>query len=204
MDTSDSSRHDRDIVVGLKKKDEQALTWLVEKYYVRLLRFLRTKFWPNLTPQDVEEIVSDTIQTVVDKINQFDSSDTDHNEFRNWIYQIGKNKALDRLRHNANQPEAIPIADEILNAAVEYESEPDSPLHSERRMAVKRVLAQMAASMRDVLILNIVHGFEPSQIAEFSGESSGAVRTRLNRARAEFRKLILEQPEFGDWLDPAM
>ncbi len=200
MDTSNPVMSDRDIVTGLGKKNKQAQTWLVDKYYIRLLRFLHAQFWQMLSSQDVEEIAWDTIKAVIDKISQFNPADAIGNHFRNWIFQMAKNKGFDRVRQSTKEPQVRPIADELLGVVSSESS--DSPTDEARNVAVKRVLDQMAAPKRDVLILNIIHGFEPHEIGVFYGESAGTIRTRISRAKAELRDLILKQPEFSDWAEP--
>jgi RNA polymerase sigma factor (sigma-70 family) len=63
-----------------------------------------------------------------------------------------------------------------------------------QRLAVWAALARLPEADREVLLLTVWEGLQPREVAEVVGLSTGAVRTRLSRARARLRELVGDDP----------
>jgi RNA polymerase sigma-70 factor (ECF subfamily) len=111
---------------------------------------------------------------------------------RAWLYRIGTNTALDRLRRR-RLIAWLPLFERDSHpAARTYFAE--AALES---MAVQRALAQLPARYRVPLVLFTCQGLSTFEIAEILHISQGAVKTRLFRAREKFRRLYTPQ-EVGE------
>jgi RNA polymerase sigma-70 factor, ECF subfamily len=94
-----------------------------------------------------------------------------------WLYRVGRNVAMDVLRSQANFP--VEHLDDEASAVLES-SVPDEDGE------VRRALAQLSPSDRELLYLAYVDRFRARGIAELLGTREGAVRTRLLRANRRF------------------
>jgi RNA polymerase sigma-70 factor (ECF subfamily) len=196
---SEPSKQDQEIVAGLLNGTSDAAGWLADKYSIPLIRVLLWRYGSALSREDAEEIVWDTFLTIVNKIDRFDPATLGHNGFRNWIYAIATRKAIDRIRQAETQLEMVRFDDEFPGVSSVSTPGSDPPSHPEHIAAVQHVLDQMNPKNRQVLFLWAVCGLEPKEISQYYGGSPEAIRTRLTRARNEFRTLILQQPEFAKW-----
>ncbi len=97
---------------------------------------------------------------------------------RTWLYRIATNEALGMLRRRRDAPpieEADPASPDGAAAVLE-------------RLAVRAALARLTPDHRAILVLRAWEELSYTEIAGVLGISLPAVKMRLNRARAEFRK----------------
>src|SRR5512141_811178 len=91
---------DRKLVAALRRGDEAAFMWLVEKYHLSLVR-LATLF---VTDQAVaEDVVQETWLGVLKGIDRFEG----RSSLRTWIYRILTNTAKTRAQRESR---SIPFA----------------------------------------------------------------------------------------------
>jgi RNA polymerase sigma-70 factor (ECF subfamily) len=102
--------------------------------------------------------------------------------FRNWVYRIATNAALDALRRERETVDAAGLSlvspDEGPEAAVE---------EGERGEGVRRAVLALPPSSRMVLVLREYEGLSYREIAETLGIPMGTVMSRLNYARKRLR-----------------
>ena len=103
---------------------------------------------------------------------------------RTWLYRIATNEALGILRRRREAP---PVEDTDA-------SSPDGTAAVVERLAVRAALARLTPDHRAILVLRLWEELSYSEIAAALGISLPAVKMRLNRARAEFRKHYEEEP----------
>jgi RNA polymerase sigma-70 factor (ECF subfamily) len=100
---------------------------------------------------------------------------------RTWLYRIATNEALAILRRRrpepAEEPEGI---------------SPDGAAAVVERLAVRAALARLTPDHRAILVLRLWEELSYTEIAGVLGISLPAVKMRLSRARAEFRRYYEE------------
>jgi RNA polymerase sigma-70 factor (ECF subfamily) len=119
--------------------------------------------------------------------------------FLSWIYRIVTNLYRDELRRRKgrfqeeipedNAPQAFggqrPLA---VNPIDDYvEGQLGEPL--------ARALQRLSAEQRQVIVLADLEEYSYQEIADIMGCSIGTVRSRLHRARALLRRLVLQQQQ---------
>ncbi|WP_326718086.1 MULTISPECIES: RNA polymerase sigma factor [unclassified Streptomyces] len=105
-----------------------------------------------------------------------------------WVLRVFTNQLKDQIRKNERTVPTVPILQES-SEGESYVREPSQPDHQEEVLVFRGfvdVLTQLTPEYQEVLLLTCA-GFKPAEIAKMSGESSGAVRVRLNRARVQYR-----------------
>jgi RNA polymerase sigma-70 factor (ECF subfamily) len=83
--------------------------------------------------------------------------------------------------------------------AIRLEDPAESPADFAERMElsalIEQSIAALPADLRLVLTLCDVHGYAYEEIAEMTQTPMGTVKSRISRARARIRDLLLRQPE---------
>lgn len=126
---------------------------------------------------------------------RFDSS------FSTWVYRITKNTVTDICRRESHNTE-IPI-DNTLNddgecripdpsMAVEEIAEAD-----ERKRLLYDAIDRLSESHRAVIVLYHFCGRSYDDIASILGIELGTVKSRLNRAKSELKKILSERNFFS-------
>jgi RNA polymerase sigma-70 factor (ECF subfamily) len=72
-------------------------------------------------------------------------------------------------------------------------------IRSETRAQVHACIERLPAPFRTVLVLRDIEEFDTDQTAARLGSTSGAVKTRLHRARQALRSLLEPVLRPGDW-----
>jgi RNA polymerase sigma-70 factor (ECF subfamily) len=105
--------------------------------------------------------------------------------FRNWVYRIATNAALDTLRREREMVDvdSLPLAasDEGPEAAVEG---------AERGEQVRQAVLALPPASRAALVLREYEGLSYREIADTLGIPIGTVMSRLNYARNRLRESL--------------
>jgi RNA polymerase sigma-70 factor, ECF subfamily len=118
-------------------------------------------------------------------------------KFSTWIYKIAHNSAVDHLRRRGGREQALqrefdgeqydlPIESRRLSP--EQESE-----RAERREEIERVVRELPAAYRELVVLRHSHDLSYDEIAEVTGLPLGTVKNRLFRAREVMRREFVER-----------
>jgi RNA polymerase sigma-70 factor (ECF subfamily) len=121
--------------------------------------------------------------------------------FLSWIYRILTNLHRDELRRRKGRfQEEIPED----NAPQDYAgSKPLATDPIEEYMAgqlggpIAKALAELSPEQRQVIVLADIEEYSYQEIADIMGCSIGTVRSRLHRARALLRRLVIREQQQG-------
>lgn len=158
--------------------DAERFTILYERYYGRILRFVRAHVPDATTAEDVTAQVFCKV---------FTSASTFRNEgsFEAWLFTIARNTIATRLGR-------LPRGEVSLEAV---EEEPDGAatplmvtLAGEELDEVNRTVEALPEAQREVVRLRYWRELSIDEIATSTRRSSGAVRQLLHRARRHLAK----------------
>lgn len=130
------------------------------------------------------------------KIGQFRGG-----SLRAWLARIATNCAYDQLRsrrrHGASSIEDMVEQEDRLAQLVDPGASPDeAAVSSELGRAISAAILTLPPDQRSVIILVDYNHFNYEEAAEALGTSLGTVKSRLSRARARVRAiLVLNHPE---------
>lgn len=111
--------------------------------------------------------------------------------FGGWLFGIAHQKCVQRWRKQTREENAL---EELEAAPAELETGPDELLiRRELEEEFMRLLNQLSAPQRSVLLLHFVEDFSVEQIAEITGAVPGTVKSRLHYAKRALRKLMEER-----------
>ncbi len=176
--------------------DMEAFERLVEAYEKKILNYCY-RMLSNLS--DAE----DATQEVFVKLYRFIGSYSGQSSFSTWLYKIASNVCLDFLRKNKRRlSDTISInqqSSEGEEFALEILDDGPSPHQSAQRheahQALEKALLELGEDQRRVVVLRDVMGLSYEEIATVTGMAVGTVKSRINRARQNLKKLLEEDRE---------
>jgi len=137
--------------------------------------------------------VDDVFQEVSLKVLKRIDSVRDQLALRGWLFQLARNACLDYLRREDRRAQSGPEALAEQPAAGDIGRSPsDHLLSDERIVAVRRALAELPASQREVIRLRIEEGLDHEAISARLGISRQAVEVRLCRGRSALKQRLDE------------
>ena len=127
--------------------------------------------------QDAEDASQEIFLRAYTRLASFDRS----RRFSTWLLSIGSNYCIDRLRRRRF---AWLTLDDVAYTMPSGERGPErSALESERRERVQNALQRLPDNYRQVLVLRYWHDMSYDEIAQTTGLTESALKTRLHRAR---------------------
>lgn len=135
--------------------------------------------------------VDDVFQEVSIKVLRHMATVRDPQALRGWLFQLARNACLDHLRREDRRALAPAEALAEYGAGGELGRNPsDLFLSAERIAAVRRALARLPESQREVIRLRIEEGLDHAAISARLGISRQAVEVRLCRGRAALKEQL--------------
>lgn len=171
--------NETELIEMLLQRNEKALPRL-ELHYGPLIRYIIA---PILSDQrDRDEVFSDIVLRVWDRIDQFDSS---HGTWANWLSIISRNAAIDRLRKTA--PPTVEIADKLSLPG----SDPEQQLiRKERQQALLKAIRGLTYEEQAIFYRKYYYRQPTSQIASEYGTTERAIEGKLYRIKKKLRKVL--------------
>lgn len=187
---------DSEVVQCFLDGEERAFTELVRRYDKRLQNFVYRTVGDR---ERAEDLAQETFVRVYRHLHRFDQT----RKFSTWIYTIAGNLAKNELRNRSRNPlvlfQAIMKNWEADYRPLEWEDPTTRPddLYRRRflREKVNEAVALLPEHHRTVFVLRELHGKTYEEIAEITGCNLGTVKSRLNRARNNFARIIAPMVE---------
>jgi RNA polymerase sigma-70 factor (ECF subfamily) len=166
-----------DIVAGCQECDRLAQHLLYEHCHERLFRLLVRMVGRQDAPDLLQQVF---LQTFL-KIGQFSG----HARFETWVYRLAINECLQFRRRRSRTHYDMP-ADEPIDPAGDHTE------RTQQQELMERALARLAPELRAIFVLREVEGQSYREIAEALQIKEGTVGSRLNQARTQLRKHLVE------------
>lgn len=187
---------ERDLVLAAKSGDRSAFKALAEKYYPRLFRMLLSMTRDEDAAMDLTQ---DTFVKAIQAIQGFQMSSS----FYTWLFRIGRNTALDRIRRNKTAGFHHEYEDGLAHGddqAANFPVSPSAPgdplkLTASREALdkVRLALDELKPDHREIILLREVEELSYEEIAEVVGIKVGTVMSRLFAARSKLRDVLRER-----------
>jgi len=178
---------EQNLIEEAQNGQEAAFGQLYDHYMPRIYRFIYLKIDNRA---EAEDLAHETFLSAWKNIHSYKSQGF---PFSSWLYQIARNKVIDRYRtHKANL--SLEEMDEealgVVASTAEYSL--DTALSLEK---VQKGLKALTHEQQDVLIMRFVEELSPKEIAEAIGKNEGAVRVIQHRALNALKKYFEEEHE---------
>lgn len=122
--------------------------------------------------------------------------------FKAWLLRIVTNTCYDVLRARKRRPTSSLESEEEDDdpdydvRLVDHAERPESyVIRQELAGVIQAAIEQLPADQRATLVLADIEGLDYQEIADAMGTALGTVKSRLSRARAKLRDLLLAQEE---------
>ena len=189
----DAEQEDRELLARAQGGDVDAFEALVARHrdevYALALRMTRSE-------ADAAEIAQDTFLSAYQHLPEFRGDAA----FGSWVHRIAANNSLMRLRRQRVKQAA---EDELRGpeftergslterpSSAFARAAEDEVLDAELRKAIQQATDQLPDAYREVFLLRDVEGLSYEEIAEITGDSVPAIKSRLHRARLSLRDAI--------------
>lgn len=179
--------------LNMKKSDEEILALSIKQPYlfgILLDRyqdaFIRKAESVLRSKEDAEDVVQEAFTKIYRYADRFQVQDGA--SFKSWGYKILLNTAFTRYQKMKKHRDAV------FNPDPEwYEVMADTKTQQFEKEEMKdyviSVLSRMPEHLSKVLRLHFIEGRPQDEIAEIEGVSVGAIKTRVHRAKKEFKKI---------------
>jgi len=182
---------DSQVVQQFLDGNARAFRELVDRYDKRLLNFVYRTVGDRERAQD---LVQETFVRVYRHLHRFDQT----KKFSTWVYTIAGNLAKNELRNRSRNPlvlfQTIKKNWEADHRPLEWEDTKLRPDDLFRKRHLKELVensvAQLPEHHRIVFVLRELEGKTYEEIADITGCNLGTVKSRLNRARNNFARII--------------
>ena len=161
--------------------DDKGLAEIVENYKDGLILYLNG-YVNNVFI--AEELTEDTFFRLIIKKPRYSGKST----FKSWLYAIGRNVAIDFVRHNSKQLNT-PIED-MENYLSEEQSLEESYIKEERKIAIHKALSKLSVDYRTVLWLVFFEGLTNKETAIVLKKNERQVKNLLYRAKQSLKSKL--------------
>ena len=135
---------------------------------------------------DAEDMLQEVFLTAFRKIASYrgDSS------LGTWLYRLGVNVCLDRLRSKARRNELRTDALEADDPPLQHGDRGLSVVH---RLDLERAIRDLPDGCRAAFLLHDVEGFEHREIASLLGIAEGTSKSQVHKARRRLRSALAQK-----------
>jgi len=174
---------EHDLVLRAKQGDRGAYSDLVSQHRAGVINVVYRMCGDS---QIAEDAAQEAFIRAWQKLDKYQP----RSAFRNWLYRIATNAALDMLRKARDEMDVdvVPI--------VSTNPGPESTLvTSQRAERVKQAVLELPPASRAVLVLREYEGLSYREISETLGIPTGTVMSRLNYGRNLLREILTPMME---------
>jgi RNA polymerase sigma-70 factor, ECF subfamily len=184
---ANSKEIDSSILSMARMGDARACEALVVHYQQRVFALLSRMLYASGRGNLVEDLAQECFLRVLSNLQGFLLDGPAR--LSTWILTIASRLAIDELRRR--QPLPMSQSDSPSSRQIESGEEVRGILRSDLEKAMER----LDPERRAIFLLRACHGFTHREIAESLGISTGAVKVRVTRIRAELREMLSEVPD---------
>ena len=180
--------NEKELISRLKLGEAPAFKLLVEKYqdrvYYSVLNILQNA-------SEAEDTAQETFIQVYESIGSFKEASS----LATWIYRIGINKALEKIRKRKNRqrlhsiiPWWMPSEEKSVDAAYlnpEIRSE-----HKEKAAFIFKAISELPNNQRIAFTLVRVQGMKHEEVSEIMQLSVKAIESLLSRAKENLKNKL--------------
>jgi RNA polymerase sigma-70 factor (ECF subfamily) len=175
-----------DLLTAARKGDRAALSTLLERHQQKVFGF-GVKMCGD--SEDAKDVAQDTLLTMARSVKDFRGDAS----LSTWLYTVARSFCIKKRRRAKGVPAFHEPLDKVTHENVgEPAATPEQALLGrEARETVAAALDALEPEAREVVVLRDIEELTASEVAEVTGTSVAAVKSRLHRARAALRERLL-------------
>ena len=181
---------DQELMRLVQAGDFSPASEIYDRYSGRIYNFA-LRFLKNA--EAAEDATQEVFVKMMRHANQFQGDA----KLSTWLFSITANWCRDYLRKADNK--AKESDDVLVTLPASTEHSPDRTLEQrENEALIKRALQALTPEQREAILLSRYQGLSYAEIAQISGCSEGAVKTRVFRAMETLKKALVGDLRGGD------
>jgi len=182
-----AQKTEAELLEAIRAGSSEALEALLVRHEARLYRFARRLCRHR---EDAEDVLQESLLAAARGLGGFRGASS----IGTWLYAIARSFCIKKRRRSIFAPVEVSLETQASLAArglADPARRPDEALEASRlEMALERAIAALDRPYREVLLLRDVEGLSAAEVAEVTGLSVPAVKTRLHRARGRLREAL--------------
>lgn len=171
------------ILLSIQGGDKQAFAEVVTRYQRPLFGFLGRM---GLSRGQAEDLAQETFLRAWRNLGKFDP---DRGEFSTWLFTIAKNLAMNELS-SATHGREVAVDEDHPELPCARPQPCEALALEQRRESLRAALRKLPPAERCTVALAYIQDLELAQIAQIEGCTTGAVKTRLHRAKRKLYHLL--------------
>lgn len=161
--------------------DDEGLTLIIKDYKDGLILYLNS-YVNNI--YIAEDLMQETFFKIAVKKPKFKGKSS----FKTWLYTIGRNLAIDYLRHNSK---ASAFSIDIMENYIEDEANLEKTyIKNERKIIIHKALTTLKSEYRQVLWLIYFECFSNEEAAQVMNKSKRQIENLLFRAKQSLKSTL--------------
>jgi RNA polymerase sigma-70 factor (ECF subfamily) len=185
-------RSDEELMLLVQEGNNVCFDILVDRYKIRLFNFLYRMVGNR---DDAEEIAQEAFVKAFIHAGKYKTIA----KFSTWLYTIATNLVRNRIRARRRAPQFLSIRELARDDSEETKQvdlisdhrSPDEVYNDEElREIIQRSIQKIPEKYRTSFVLREINQLSYEEIAAVTGLKLGTVRSRINRARTCFRKIV--------------
>lgn len=189
-----ASSTDAELLAGARRGEGEAISRLVERYSLALLRYLQRMVGQR---DQAEDLLQETWMKVVERLDRHQQG----RPFLPWLFAIGRNCAIDFLRRRDRWPRfATPFSDEDGEGADPVDrlaSTQPSPLERMSELDLQEQVARLIPALppmyREALTLRFEQEMALEEMALVMNVPTSTAKTRVHRGLNLLRRRLEER-----------
>jgi RNA polymerase sigma-70 factor (ECF subfamily) len=186
---NESTASESTLIAAARRGDPAALSRLLENHQQRVFGF-GVKMCGDV--EDAKDVAQETLLTLVRTMREFRGEAT----ISTWLYTVARSFCIKKRRRTKGAPAHHEPLDKVSqetasDTSVAAPTPEQTLLGRETREMVAAALDQLDPEWREVIVLRDIEGLSATEVAEVTGVSVAAVKSRLHRARAALRESLL-------------
>jgi len=175
-------------LVSLALKDTDDFFYIVEKYKKKLRLYIKRMI--NVREEEVDDILQNVFIKVYLNLNDFDNKLS----FSSWIYRIAHNEIIDNYRRFKARPQILDIDIRESNfKELRFDDDVlDKIIQEEKIEKINQAISSLNLKYQEVIILKFVEERDYKEIADIIKKPLGTVASRLNKAKKELIKILVQ------------
>ncbi len=186
---------EQQLIADARKGDVAAFEALIGEHQKRIFSIA---FRMAGNPEDAADMAQEVLIKIFKNLGNFQGN----SKFSTWVYRVATNTCLDELkklrRHTAYSLDQE-LETEEGSVAAELADEAPTPEESAERRDLQRVVSEaigmLSEDHKKAILLRDMQGFSYEEIANILQCSVGTVKSRINRARAQLKKILIKNGE---------
>lgn len=168
-----------------RDRDPEAFRALFERYFARVFVFIQRRIGDR---EQARELTSDVFLEVWTQAGMFRGDA----RVSTWIFGIARFKSLEaaRGRQRYKRSRVVSTEADVISRVPEERSAATQMAARQDLRRVAEAMDRLPRDQREALLLAVVEGLEPEEIASRQRISRDTVKTRVSRARRSLRRML--------------